>query len=127
MRKAGIAADNTACLRREVGGTAFGRAYDFSQRFGDQGVLGSIELRRRYDDLIPGLDWVQAYGFADGGYVTNKAGGFGSGALYSVGSGLRFGKGKAELGIEAAYPLNADPTHGETKDPRINLSVSLGI
>ena len=110
-----------------IGGTAFGRAYDFSQRFGDQGVLGSIELRRRYDDLIPGLDWVQAYGFADGGYVTNKAGGFGSGSLYSVGSGLRFGKGKAELGIEAAYPLNADPTHGETKDPRINLSVSLGL
>jgi len=110
-----------------IGGTAFGRAYDFSQRFGDQGVLGSIELRRRYDDLIPGLDWVQAYGFADGGYVTNKAGGFGSGTLYSVGSGLRFGRGKAELGIEAAYPLNADPTHGETKDPRINLSVSLGI
>ena len=110
-----------------IGGTAFGRAYDFSQRFGDQGVLGSIELRRRYDDLIPGLDWVQAYGFADGGYVTNKAGGFGGGALYSVGSGLRFGKGKAELGIEAAYPLTADPTHGESKDPRINLSVSLGI
>ncbi len=110
-----------------IGGTAFGRAYDFSQRFGDQGVLGSIELRRRYDDLIPGLDWVQAYGFADGGYVTNKAGGFGSGSLYSVGSGLRFGKGKAELGIEAAYPLNADPTHGESKDPRINLSVSLGL
>jgi len=46
---------------------------------------------------------------------------------YSVGSGLRFGKGKAELGIEAAYPLNADPTHGESKDPRINLSVSLGL
>lgn len=110
-----------------IGGTSFGRAYDFSQRFGDQGILGSIELRRRYDDLIPGLDWVQAYGFADGGYVTNKAGGFGSGSLYSVGSGLRFGKGKAELGIEAAYPLNADPTHGETKDPRINLSVSLGL
>ncbi len=110
-----------------IGGTSFGRAYDFSQRFGDEGVLGSIELRRRYDDLLPGLDWVQAYGFADGGYVTNKAGGFGGGTLFSVGSGLRFGKGNAELGIEAAYPLNADPTHGETKDPRINLSVSLGI
>ena len=69
----------------------------------------------------------QPGGFADGGYVTKKAGGFGSGSLYSVGSGLRFGKGKAELGIEAAYPLNADPTHGESKDPRINLSVSLGL
>ncbi len=110
-----------------IGGTSFGRAYDFSQRFGDEGVLGSIELRRRYDDLLPGLDWVQAYGFADGGYATNKAGGFGGGTLFSIGSGLRFGKGKAELGIEAAYPLNADPTHGESKDPRINLSVSLGL
>lgn len=110
-----------------IGGLGFGRAYDYSQRFGDEGVLGSVELRRRYDGLLPGLDWVQAYGFADGGYVTNKAGGFGGGSLFSVGSGLRFGKGRAELGIEAAYPLKADPTFGETKDPRINLSVSLGL
>lgn len=110
-----------------VGGTAFGRAFDFSQRFGDEGVIGSIELRRRYDNLLPGLDWVQAYGFADGGYVTNKVGGFGGGSLYSVGSGLRFGRGKAELGIEAAYPLKADPALGETMDPRINLSFSVGL
>lgn len=110
-----------------IGGPQFGRAYNFSQRFGDEGVIGSIELRRRYEGLLPGLDWVQAYGFADGGYVTNKAGGFGGGSLYSVGSGLRIGKGRAELGIEAAYPLNADPTHGDSKDPRINLSVSLGL
>lgn len=110
-----------------IGGTSFGRAYDFSQRFGDEGVIGSIELRRRYDDLLPGLDWVQAYGFADGGYVTNKAGGFGGGTLFSVGSGLRVGRGAAELGIEAAYPLNADPSRGDSRDPRINLSVSLGL
>lgn len=110
-----------------VGGSSFGRGYNYSQRFGDEGVIGSVELRRRYEGLLPGVDWVQAYGFADGGYVTNKADGFGGGTLFSVGSGLRFGKGKAELGIEAAYPLNADPTHGETKDPRINLSVSVGL
>lgn len=110
-----------------VGGSSFGRAYDFSQRFGDEGVIGAIELRRKYEGLIPGLDWVQAYGFVDGGYVTNKAGGFGGGSLFSAGSGLRFGKGRAELGVEAAYPLNPDASRGDNRDPRINLMLSVGL
>lgn len=88
------------------------------------GALATAAFPLRY--LLP-QDAPGQIRIADGGYVTNKAGGFGSGSLYSVGSGLRFGKGKAELGIEAAYPLNADPMHGESKDPRINLSVSLGL
>ena len=110
-----------------IGGPAFGRAYDFSERFGDEGVIGSVELRRRYDDLLPGLDWLQAYGFADGGYVTNKADGFGGGSLFSIGSGLRVGRGKAEFGIEAAYPLKSGSDQAGARDPRINLSVSVGL
>lgn len=110
-----------------IGGPSFGRAYDYSQRFGDEGVIGAIELRRRYDDPVPWLDWMQAYGFADGGYVTNKDGGFGGGSLFSVGSGLRFGRGAAELGIEAAYPIHTDRARRDSGDPRINLSVSLGL
>ena len=106
-----------------LGGPGFGRGYDFSERFGDNGVLGLVELRQQFNGLMPGVDWVQVYQFADGGYVENIAGGFGDGTRLSAGAGFRAGIGKTNIGAELAFPLNARRFDDNSRAPRINLTV----
>ena len=106
-----------------IGGPGFGRAFDFSERFGDSGILGLIELRRQFDKPVKGVDWVQLYGFSDGGYVDNLRDGFGGGSLISAGGGLRAAFGKADLGVEAAFPLNEPRFATGTRSPRFNFTV----
>ena len=106
-----------------IGGPGFGRAYDFSERFGDNGILGLIEIRERFEKPVRGFDWVQLYQFLDGGYVSNLQGGFGDGTRLSAGGGLRAGIGKTSIGIEAAVPLDAVRYGSNNKSPRINLTV----
>lgn len=105
-----------------IGGSGFGRGYDFSERFGDSGILGLIEVRKYFDNPLPMIDWGRLYAFADGGYVYNLQSGFGDGALASAGAGIRAGVGKAEFGIEAAFPLIDRRFEGNTRAPRINIS-----
>ncbi len=107
-----------------IGGPGFGRGYDFSERFGDNGILGLIELRQRFDHPLKGVDWVQLYGFADGGYVDNIGGSFGNGSLFSAGSGLRALMGKTEIGVEGALPLSGPRYESGNRQPRVNLSVT---
>ena len=106
-----------------LGGPGFGRAFDFSERFGDQGVMGLVELRRRFDAPLHGIDWAQPYVFVDGGYIDNLRGGFGGGTLLSAGSGLRAGIGEAEMGFELALPIQTGPSGTGYKSPEVNFSV----
>jgi hemolysin activation/secretion protein len=106
-----------------VGGPGFGRGYDFSERFGDNGVLGVVELRQLFEKPVTGVDWIQLYQFIDGGYVENLAGGYGDGARWSAGAGLRAAIGKTSLGVEAAFPINAPRYETGNKSPRVNLTV----
>ncbi len=106
-----------------VGGPGFGRGFDFSERFGDNGILGLIELREAVDKPVTGVDWVQLYQFVDGGYVENMAGGFGDGARWSAGAGFRAAFGKTSVGVEAAFPINAPRYETGRKAPRVNLTV----
>ncbi len=106
-----------------VGGPGFGRAYDFSERFGDNGVLGLIELREQFDRIMPGVDWVQLYQFIDGGYVENLRGGFGDGERWSAGAGFRAAMGKTSISVELAFPLNAPRFDTGSHAPRVNLTV----
>lgn len=110
-----------------LGGPFFGRGYDFSERFGDQGVLGLAELRRNFERPTKWLDWAHVYGFVDGGYVDNLRGGFGGGTLVSGGGGIRAGRGRAEIGFEVAAPINADRFESGDKSPKVNLVVSYGF
>jgi hemolysin activation/secretion protein len=105
-----------------VGGSGFGRGYDFSERFGDSGILGLIEVRKYFEGPLPVINWARVYGFADGGYVYNLQSGFGDGALASAGAGVRAGIGRAEFGVEAAFPLIDRRFEGNTRTPRINVS-----
>lgn len=106
-----------------LGGPGVGRAYDFSERFGDSGVMGLIELQQQFDKLLPGVDWVQTYQFVDGGYVENMADSFGDGTRFSAGAGLRAAFSQTNVGIEFAFPLNARRFDGDSVSPRINLTV----
>lgn len=107
-----------------LGGPAFGRAYDYSERTGDEGVLGSVELRMDLQRLhLPILQRAQFYGFADGGVVTNLRDGFGGGNLASAGAGLRLGRGAFDGGLELAFPLNQD--RFDTQDRSARLSAQL--
>lgn len=106
-----------------LGGVGFGRAYSFNERSGDEGAMGLLELRHATDNPVKYIDWLQFYGFVDGGYVSNRNGGFGSGSLASGGGGIRSGIGRAELGLELAVPI--DDVRFETGDrsPRVNVSL----
>lgn len=107
-----------------AGGPAFGRAYDYAERTGDQGVLGSAELRANLGRVQGGLDRIQLYGFVDGGYVDNLRRGVGGGSLLSTGTGARLGYGLLDGMVEIAFPLNADRFDTETKRPRVSFRVS---
>lgn len=91
-----------------IGGPGFGRGYDFSERTGDEGALGSAELRSDIIDRGHGfLRWMQLYAFADGGVVRDLRASFGTGDLYSAGAGARVRLGsKLRLEVEAAFPIS---------------------
>ncbi|MFM9827647.1 MAG: ShlB/FhaC/HecB family hemolysin secretion/activation protein [Sphingomonas sp.] len=111
-----------------LGGPAFGRGYDNSERTGDNGILGAAEFRADLGRVVPGaVDRLQLYGFVDGGYVTNLRGGLGGGALASSGGGARIGTGKFDAMIEVAQPLNAPRFDTGDKRPRVTVRVSRGF
>lgn len=107
-----------------AGGPAFGRAYDYAERTGDQGVLGSAELRADLGALSDVVTRFQLYGFIDGGYVDNLRGGVGGGSLLSTGTGMRLGHGPLDGMVEVALPLNAERFDTGTKRPRISFRIS---
>lgn len=108
-----------------AGGPSFGRAYDYSERTGDQGILGSGELRldipRGTQDL---LSRMQFYAFVDGGYVDNLRQGVGGGSLLSTGGGVRFGRGVIDAGLEVAVPLNTNRFDTGDRTPRISARLA---
>ncbi len=114
-----------ATMEIGAGGPTFGRGYDYAERTGDSGVLGSCEIRfdlGRFGQ--PLVDRLQLYGSADGGYVANLRGGGGGGGLLSTAAGVRAGRGKLSAMIEVALPLNADRFDTRNRDPRVSFRVS---
>lgn len=107
-----------------LGGNAFLRGYDFSQRVGDQGIAGVGELRYDWPDAMGLVPNVQLYAFADGGTVSNLADGLGGGSLASSGGGFRADITRnLDLDFEIAVPLTEDRYDTDDKTPRLNLRV----
>ena len=108
----------------QLGGQAFLRGYDWSERLGDTGSAGVVELRYDWKNPLGIMRRLQVYGFADGGRVINLRGGRGGGALASAGGGLRADV-TPRLGatFEVAAPLT-DPRF-ETGDRRPRIVFSL--
>lgn len=108
-----------------VGGPGFGRAYDYAERTGDEGILGSLELRADTGAIVGSVvDRAQLYGFVDGGVVGNLRGGAGGGSLLSSGVGARIGTGRFDWLVEVALPMNADRFDTGDKRPRISLRLA---
>jgi hemolysin activation/secretion protein len=108
-----------------LGGGSFLRGYDWSERSGDRGGMGSAELR--YDIKRPfGIaERAQIYAFGDGGVVRNLANGFGGGSLTSAGGGLRIDFSRRIGAIaEIAVPLSGPRYDTRNRQPRINLGLS---
>ena len=108
-----------------LGGNAFLRGYDFAQAIGDEGVAGVGELRYDWPRALGAVEHLQLYAFADGGMVSNLAGGRGDETLASSGAGLRADVTRnLDFDLEVAVPLT-DPRYDTgDKTPRINLRVS---
>ena len=109
-----------------IGGRPFGRAFDYSERFGDRGVLGSFELRA---DLLSrrsgSVRSAQLYAFADGGRVSSLRSDFGAGSLISAGSGVRAVLAHGfRLEVEAGFPLNTARYASGDHSPRLRFSLS---
>ena len=114
-----------ATMEIGAGGPAFGRGYDYAERTGDNGVLGSAELRADAGRIVPGwIDRLQFYGFFDGGYVDNLRNGFGGGSLLSAGGGARVGTGRLDGMVEVGLPMNADRFDTGDRRPRISFRIA---
>ncbi|WP_238542381.1 ShlB/FhaC/HecB family hemolysin secretion/activation protein [Sphingomonas sp. PAMC 26621] len=114
-----------ATMEIGVGGPGFGRGYDYAERTGDNGILGSGEVRLDLGRFAPRLvDRVQLYASVDGGYVGNLRGGAGGGALLSTAAGVRTGRGRLSGMLEIAMPINADRFDTRNSDPRLSFRLS---
>lgn len=114
-----------ATMEIGAGGPTFGRGYDYAERTGDNGILGSGEIRFDLGQFTRRvIDRLQVYGSIDGGYVSNLRGGSGGGGLLSTAAGIRAGRGKLSAMIEVALPLNADRFDTANRDPRVSFRMS---
>lgn len=107
-----------------LGGTRFLRGYNYNERSGDQGAIGSGELR--YDWARPAglVRRAQLYAFADGGVVDNLRGGRGSGSLASAGGGVRTAVTRAlDIDLQLAFPLTGPRYDTDDMTPRFNFRV----
>jgi len=107
-----------------LGGTGFLRGYDWSERSGDQGVMGMAELRYLIDRPFGLARRAQLYAFVDGGRVNNLDGGFGSGALASAGGGIRADVTRTfGANLEVAVPLSGPRYDTNDETPKINFKL----
>jgi hemolysin activation/secretion protein len=110
-----------ATAEMSLGGPLFGRAYDYSERTGDEGIAGSAEARFDLRSLTGRLlSQAQAYAFVDGGTVSNLADGPGGGSLASSGAGVRLALGRLNGAVEVAFPLGEARFDTGDKTPRIS-------
>ncbi|MEM9706244.1 MAG: ShlB/FhaC/HecB family hemolysin secretion/activation protein [Pseudomonadota bacterium] len=122
--------DDTLLFLEEfaLGGGSFGRAYDFGEVLGEQGVAGFVEAGYHGKTNGPIKRW-ELYSYADVGAVWNAGAGFSvdGDPLYSAGGGFRVNLfNNVTLNYEAAYPL-ADAPFTEDDDSlrhRLQIGVS---
>lgn len=108
-----------------VGGARYGRAYDYSEIIGDQGLAGSIELRWTWRKLNDWLTSLQLYAFADTAQIWNN--GDISESLASAGGGVRVGFAPGlNASVEVAKPLTRDVLSQGDRSPRVFVSLSAG-
>lgn len=108
-----------------LGGASFARGYDYSERSGDQGTMGYLEMSYDIDRDVGPFDGLKPYAFVDGGVVNNLGRGRGGGTLYSAGGGIRLDVDRwTDAAFEIAAPLSGIRYETASKAPRIRLSLT---
>lgn len=108
-----------------LGGSRFARGYDYSERSGDQGTQGYIELAYEIEKKVGPFNGLTPYAFFDGGTVTNLANGRGGGSLFSTGAGVRLDVDRrTDASIEFAAPLSGPRYDTDTRAVRIRASLT---
>lgn len=108
-----------------LGRARFARGYDYSERSGDQGTMGYVELSYKLDRKVGPFGGLEPYAFVDGGRVDNLHGGAGGGALLSTGAGVRADVDRwTDAAAEIAVPLSGDRYDRGSQAPRIRVSVT---
>lgn len=112
-----------------LGGSEFGRAYDFSEVTGEHGVAASVELRYGKSLNQEILKAFQLYGFYDFGAVWNDdAPGDGRKSVASAGVGARLTLPKSIYAtVEVAKPLTRTVSTTGDQDWRAFFSLSAGF
>ncbi len=129
LSAAGQLADRPLLASEELalGGAYRVRGYDFAEVLGDEGIYGLAELRYRVNtDDLP-FDFLQLYGFIDGGYVSDIHQEFGEGSLFSAGPGVRGRWGAFDFEVESAFPLGGSGERSETDGPQINVRAGVNF
>lgn len=107
-----------------LGGNSFLRGYNYSERFGDEGIMGSAELRYDWDNAGGLVRLLQVYAYVDGGLVGSLGEGRGDGSLASAGGGFRANLTRnLHFDAEVAVPLTGPRYDTGDKAPRFNLRV----
>lgn len=110
-----------------VGGSAFGRGFDYGEITGDRGFAGKVELQYNGAGGAHFFKRYQLYGFFDFGRTYQVGGAGGAESLISAGAGIRITLLDRLVGFfELAKPLNRpvaarDPDDG--KDVRLFFGV----
>lgn len=108
-----------------LGGDRFLKAYDYNERSGDQGVVGSLEIRYELDNLFSQGRGAQVYVYADAGSVKNRSIPGSGGALASSGFGARGAiLPMTNARIELSIPLAGDRFDTQNSSPRLRIGLS---
>lgn len=108
-----------------AGGARFGRAYDYSEILGDQGIAGALEVRWTWRKVSDWLTSVQIYAFADAARTWNNDSS--SESLTSAGGGVRFSVIPGFVAaIEVAKPLSRDVQSQHDRAARVFVALSAG-
>jgi hemolysin activation/secretion protein len=110
-----------------LGGGQFGRAYDFGEISGEDGVAGSAELRIGDNPDLDFLSRYEFYGFYDRGTLWDRSAASGEGheTLSSAGGGIRLTvTPNLQTSFEAAKPLNRAAESTGDKGVRVFFSLS---
>jgi hemolysin activation/secretion protein len=106
----------------QLGGTQFGRGYDFNEVSGDHGVGFTGELQYTQDPHVPALDRFQIFGFFDAGNAWDRGEGE-KDHLSSAGFGVRLSLlSQLSVEIQTAWPLSRDSERSAgKKNPQLLL------
>ncbi|UVI39046.1 ShlB/FhaC/HecB family hemolysin secretion/activation protein [Qipengyuania spongiae] len=111
-----------------LGGNSFLRGYNFSERSGDYGAMGSVELRYDWDAPLDVVSRAQLYAFADAGAVGNLEGGRGGGSLASGGAGVRVELTRdIDFDLQVGVPLTGPRYDTDDRSPRIIGGLALSL